>query len=205
MTDVPPVLVGVSVRVPEPWAGQLQEARAGYGDPVARHVPPHVTILPPTPVAPAQQAAVLEHLDRVVAAHRAFVLHLRGTGTFRPVSPVAYVDVAEGGDACARLEAAVRRGPLWAEQRFAYRPHVTVAHHVDDAALDAAERDWADLDAQFLVTTVECAALDPDGRWRTLRVHPLAGPDRPVPLPDPPTGEHPVVRAALRRLRHRPS
>ena len=39
-------------------------------------------------------------------------MRLRGTGTFRPVSPVVFVNVAEGISRCELLADAVRRGPL---------------------------------------------------------------------------------------------
>ena len=39
-------------------------------------------------------------------------MHLRGTGTFRPVSPVVFVSLVEGISQCEQLADAVRRGPL---------------------------------------------------------------------------------------------
>ncbi|WP_240675343.1 2'-5' RNA ligase family protein [Cellulomonas endophytica] len=174
-------LLGVAVRVPEPWSTLLQRERAATGDPVAWSVAPHVTLVNPTPVAPAARAAVSAHLERVAAAADPFVLRLRGTGTFRPVSPVVYVDVVAGHEACAALERAARRGPLAQPLRFPFHPHVTVAHHVDDDAADAVQARLADLEAEFLVEALECFVQGPDGVWRTEDVHRLGG-GSPAPV-----------------------
>ena len=87
--------IGIALQVPPPFGPQLQAARAGFGDPLAPHVPPHITLLGPTDVASLDP--VVDHLATVAAAHRPFTVHLRGTGTFRPVS----VQVGDGGLALA--------------------------------------------------------------------------------------------------------
>ena len=46
------------------------------------------------------------------AADEPWRSELRGTGTFRPVSPVVFIQVARGIPACEQLEATVRRGVL---------------------------------------------------------------------------------------------
>ncbi len=76
-------------------------------------------------------------------------MHLRGSGTFRPVSPVVFVPLARGISECERLEAQVRSGPLARETLFPYHPHVTVAHDLDEPALDAAFDALATYDARF--------------------------------------------------------
>jgi 2'-5' RNA ligase len=43
---------------------------------------------------------VEEHLRKVALAEQPFELHLRGTGTFRPVSPVVFVQLAQGIGDC---------------------------------------------------------------------------------------------------------
>ena len=42
------VRFGVALQVQPPFGPQLQEARAGFGDPLAQLIPPHVTLLGPT-------------------------------------------------------------------------------------------------------------------------------------------------------------
>ena len=72
---------------------------------------------------------------------------LSGTGTFRPVSPVVFVQVSRGIAHCEALERAVRSGPVERTLDFPYHPHVTVAHHLDEAALDRAFESLARLRA----------------------------------------------------------
>ncbi len=170
------VRIGVAVQVPPPYGRQLQDAREGFGDPLAKAIPPHVTLLPPTVVDPGDLAQVDEHLAAVAARHAPFVVHLRGTGTFRPVSAVVFVQVAEGIAECEQLERAVRAGPLDQELRFNYHPHVTVAHDVPDEALDRAFDELADFDARFLVDTIRVYEHGDDGVWRTVREFPLTSP-----------------------------
>ncbi len=73
---------------------------------------------------------VEEHLRAVSSGHAPFELHLAGPGTFRPVSPVVFVQVSDGIAQCELIEADVRSGPLFRETTFPYHPHVTVAQNV---------------------------------------------------------------------------
>ena len=102
---------GVAVTVPEPWGSHLQGARRSFGDPAASAIPPHVTLLPPTDLAGEQLGRFVDHLAAVCALAQPFDMVLSGTGTFRPVSPVVFVQVSKGISACERLERAVRSGP----------------------------------------------------------------------------------------------
>ncbi len=141
--------IGVAIAVPEPWGGQLQEYRASLGDATAEGIPTHITLMPPFEVEPEDLAVVEEHLDEASARTGAFKIHLRGTGTFRPVSPVVFVVVVEGISQCEQLAFAVRSGPLACELQFPYHPHVTVAHHLDDAHLDKAFSELATFECEF--------------------------------------------------------
>jgi len=167
--------IGVAVSVPEPYATELQEARARVGDPAAPLIRPHITLLGPTvlPVAALRDAE--EHLRAVAARHRPFRVHLRGTATFRPVSPVVFVQVVEGIASCETLELDIRSGVLAQELRFHYHPHVTIAHDVPDEALDRAFTDLADYEARFDVTEVHVYEHGDDGMWRTIGAFPLGG------------------------------
>ena len=51
-----------------------------------------------------------------------FRVHLRGTGTFRPVSPVVFVGVVEGISQCEQLAAGVRQGPAGDRARLPLPP-----------------------------------------------------------------------------------
>ncbi|HEY3438206.1 MAG TPA: 2'-5' RNA ligase family protein [Actinotalea sp.] len=168
------VRIGVAVQVPAPFGPALQEARAGFGDPLAEDIPPHVTLLGPTVVGPDELAAVRDHLAAVGRAHPPFTVHLRGTGTFRPVSPVVFVPLVQGIAECERLERAVRSGPLEQDLRFNYHPHVTVAHEVDEPALDRAFRELEHFEARFRVEAFQVFEHGDDGVWRAVRDFPLA-------------------------------
>ena len=64
---------------------------------------------------------------------------IAGTGTFRPVSPVVYINVEEGFDSCVDLHEKLQTGPLQRDLPFSYHPHVTIAHDVAPESLDEAE------------------------------------------------------------------
>jgi 2'-5' RNA ligase len=161
--------VGVAVAVPEPFGSHLRECRASFGDPEAERIPPHITLLPPTEVEHSYHDSVIAHLDRVAATSRAFTVHLRGTASFRPVSPVVFVQLIAGIAECERLETAVRSGPLARELAFHYHPHVTVAHRLSDDRLDLAAESLEDFDAAFDVTEFLLYEHGGDGVWRPER------------------------------------
>jgi len=168
--------IGVAIDVPQPWGDQLTRRRREAGDLVAVHVPAHVTLLGPTHVPHADLPAVDRHLADLAAQCPPFTLRLQGTGTFRPVSQVVFVVVVGGGPDCQRLHEGLLRAPaVQPDRRFPYHPHVTVAHDVPPADLDAVHHDLADFEAHFKVATVTLFEHDTDGRWRIRQEYPLAG------------------------------
>lgn len=174
----PPVVLGVVVPVPEPWAQLLFEWRAKVGDPQATRVPPHVTLLPPTEVAVTDREKIREHLAEVARAHPPFDVHLSGTGSFRPVSEVVFVAVARGSTDCALIADDVRGGPLSRSLTFPYYPHITVAHDVPADMLDLAQSALADLDGDFRVEHFTEFEQTLAGDWVVAREYPLTGPAR---------------------------
>jgi len=58
---------------------------------------------------------VERHLAEVAAETAPYRIHLRGSGTFRPVSPVVFVSLAEGISSTEQLAVRCRRGPLQVE------------------------------------------------------------------------------------------
>ncbi|MFJ8438274.1 2'-5' RNA ligase family protein [Kitasatospora griseola] len=160
------VTIGVSIHVPEPYGSQVQDARAGHGDPQARAIPTHVTLLPPIETRAALLPGIEAHLRAVAAAHRPFRMLLQGSGTFRPVSPVVFVRVEEGAQECRELEAEVRSGPLARELAFPYHPHVTVAHGLADQVLDEAQEQARGFRAAFEVTEFVLSTFGADAVWR---------------------------------------
>ncbi|GAA1906466.1 2'-5' RNA ligase family protein [Streptomyces sodiiphilus] len=165
------VTLGVSIAVPEPHGTLLQQCRLGFGDAAAAGIPTHVTLLPPTVVRVADRPVIEDHLAAIAAAGRAFPMRLSGTGTFRPLSPVVFVQVVEGGSACGWLQERVREpsGPLARELQFPYHPHVTVAHGIDEAAMDTAQTELADYEAAWTVRGFSLYEQGADSVWRRRR------------------------------------
>jgi 2'-5' RNA ligase len=171
------VTIGVAVAIPEPWATELQDYRTSVGDTTATQIPTHITLIPPVEIADGDLAAVEEHLDEAACEVGEFRIHLRGTGTFRPVSPLVFVTLAEGISQCEQLASAVRRGPLEVDLRFHYHPHVTIAHHLSDAQLDRAFRELADFECEFVASSFSLYVHDDGAGWQPTRefaLRPLA-------------------------------
>lgn len=157
--------IGVAIPIPEPWGGQLQAYRESISDPMAELIPPHITLVPPVDLDPAVAADIEEHLTKAGSAVAPFVVHLRGTATFRPLSPVVFLALIEGISGCERLERAVRSGPLGVDLNFPYHPHVTVAHELDDDVLDRAFIDLATFEARFTVDAFTLYVHDDAAGW----------------------------------------
>ncbi len=164
--------IGVAIAIPEPWATELQDYRKHIGDATASLIPTHITLVPPTEVGD-DLAGIEGHLAGAAAGLRAFRVHLRGTGTFRPVSPVVFVTLVEGISQCEQLADAVRRGPLDVELKFPYHPHVTVAHDLGEGALDQAFEELAAFECEFRVDEFHLYVHDVERGWQPTRDFPL--------------------------------
>ena len=161
--------IGVAIAVPEPWGAQLQDYRTSLGDVTAEGIPTHITLMPPFEVESGDVPAIEKHLAEAAASSTPFRIHLRGTGTFRPVSPVVFVTVVRGISSCEQLAFAIRTGPLTTNLEFPYHPHVTVAHHLDDERLDQAFEDLADFECQFDADHFSLYVHDTDAGWQPTR------------------------------------
>jgi 2'-5' RNA ligase len=159
------VTLGVAIAIPEPHGSVLTGWRRRVGDPQADLIWPHVTLLPPTPVHPKRLGVVEEHLAEAADSRPPFVMHLLGTGTFRPVSPVVFIQVARGLSDCEVLEKTIRSGPLQRELDFPYHPHVTVAQDLPEVALDLAYDGLSGFVARFAVERFTLFERRPGGKW----------------------------------------
>lgn len=168
--------IGVALAIPEPWARDLQHYRMSVGDLTATQIPTHITLIPPVEVGAEDLEAVEDHLRDAASSVPPFQIHLRGTGSFRPVSPVVFVTLAEGISACEQLADAVRRGPLAVDLAFPYHPHVTIAHHLPDEALDRAFAELAGFECVFEATAFHLYLHDLNEGWRPTREFRLSGP-----------------------------
>lgn len=157
--------IGVSIAVPEPWAGELQAYRTQLGDTTATTIPTHVTLVPPLELSEEALGGVEDQLAAAAVDVAPFLVHLRGTGTFRPVSPVVFIALAEGISHCERLAARLRTGPLAVDLDHPYHPHVTIAHHLDDVALDRAFEEQAGFECAFACDHFWLYRHDPGTGW----------------------------------------
>ncbi|MET9348188.1 2'-5' RNA ligase family protein [Streptomyces termitum] len=188
------VTLGVSIAVPEPHGSLLQERRAGFGDSAAHAIPTHVTLVPPTGVERDLLPGIEAHLAGVAADSLPFPIRLSGTGTFRPLSPVVFVTLAEGAAGCDRLQARLRdeAGPLVRELQFPYHPHVTIAHGISEEAMDRAHAELAGYEAAWTCASFSLYEQGADGVWRKLRDYAFGG-GRPIAsLPAQSQGGTPV-------------
>ena len=175
-STAPTTRIGVAIDIPEPWGSQLTRRRGAAGDPQAAYTPAHVTLLGPTEVATEALPAVEKHLEALAGAQQPFTIHLRGTGTFRPITEVVFVTLAVGISECELLAGAIAAADgVRRDSRFPYHPHVTIAQDVPSAALDAAFDDLADFSARFDVTAFTLFSHGGEGPWRPRRDFPLGG------------------------------
>lgn len=165
--------VGVLITLPEPALSELDDYRFGIGDQNPAEVPSHITLLPPTEVVDDELPHVEEHLAAAAVGQQPYRVHLRGTATFQPVSPVVFVVLAEGIARTEQLAGAVRSGPLDVELAYPYHPHVTVAYDHDQETLDRAFEDFAAYDRAFEVRQFHLYVRGADARWRHLRRYDL--------------------------------
>jgi 2'-5' RNA ligase len=159
------VMLGVAVAIPQPYATVLSNWRRQVGDPAADLSRPHVTLLPPTPVPVEAMADIEKHLAEAAAEGEPFMMHLAGTGTFRPKSPVVFIQISRGVSHCELLEKSIRQGPLERDLNFPYHPHVTVAQDIADDGLDEAYDGLAGFVARFPVKYFGLFCQDPEGHW----------------------------------------
>lgn len=164
-----PRTIGVAIAIPEPYGTQLQQVRESYGDPLAGSIPTHITLLPPTEVAADELDTIDKHLRTIAESEQPFEIQLRGTGTFRPVSPVVFVSVVRGISDCERVEARIRSGPLRRDLAWPYHPHVTVAHDLAPEVLRQVFDEMAGYGARFQVWGFSLYEHGADGVWRPQR------------------------------------
>ena len=168
------VTFGVVINVPEPGASELTAVRLQTGDPLGSLIAPHVTVLPPSTRPVHQIKEIKRHLRQVGRRHPPFPVRIRGTASFRPVSPVVFAPLVEGHQDCKDLEASVRSGVLARDLAFDYHPHVTLAHGVDDAVLDSVAARMAGYDQRFQVREFQLVVFDVEASPRveaTIRLH----------------------------------
>lgn len=160
-------LIGVVIAVPEPWMSLLTEARVHLGDEHGINTPAHITLLPPTAVRKADRERLFEHLQAVAKSVAPFRVGVRGTGSFRPVSPVVFFNISEGAAQLSALEARIRAGITSEPRRFDYHPHVTLVHGVSDEVMDRALELGKHFQADWVVPGFRLDQVSPDGVYQS--------------------------------------
>jgi len=158
------ISIGVILRFPADIAEELQRWRASFGDPMAAVVPAHITLV--TTTMTQDWAATQLHVRNVARRQKPFMVTIAGTGSFRPVSPVVFLNVQDGFGECVNLHRQLQTGPLERELPFNYHPHVTVAHDVAPESLDEAEMVLKDYSATFPVASMGLYEHDDNGIWQ---------------------------------------
>ena len=158
------ISIGVILGFPSEIAEELQRWRASFGDPMAAVIPAHITLV--TTTMTQDWEATRSHVRDVARKQEPFTVTIAGTGSFRPVSPVVFLNVEDGFGDCVNLHRQLQAGPLERELPFAYHPHVTVAHDVAPESLDEAETALSDYRATFPVASMGLYEHDDNGIWQ---------------------------------------
>ncbi|MBT2515107.1 2'-5' RNA ligase family protein [Arthrobacter sp. ISL-30] len=158
------ICIGVILGFPPRVARELQQWRASFGDPMAGIIPAHITLITTTPTRDWE--ATRDHVRDIARRQSPFTITISGTGSFRPVSPVVFLNVEEGYGECVKLHEQLQTGPLERDLPFPYHPHVTVAHDVSPESLDAAEIALSDYSATFPVVSMGLYEHDSNGIWQ---------------------------------------
>lgn len=156
--------LGVILGFPPGIAEELQRWRASFGDPMATVIPAHITLVTTTPTDDWEAAR--DHVREVARTQAPFMVTIAGTGSFRPVSPVVFINVEEGFEECVELHEKLQTGPLARDLPFAYHPHVTIAHDVAPESLDEAETVLRNYRATFPVVSMGLYEHDTNGIWQ---------------------------------------
>lgn len=175
--------LGVIVLLPEPVAAHVQAWRRALRDPARDLIPPHLTLVPPQPVAAAELEAAIALVDRAAATVAPGLIELCGAATFLPHTPVAFLVVKVGEPTLRALEGALRAPPL--DQRaFPFHPHVTVAQDRPPEELEAAVRELRGFRAVFPLPAATLTEADERAGWRVLHQAPVGGSElvREVPM-----------------------
>jgi 2'-5' RNA ligase len=122
--------------------------------PDLRHLPAHVTILPPRILADAdhdqeqnKEARALETLTQLCREVDPFEIALGEVETFVPVTPTVFIRVAHGAYRLRELHDRLNTGILSCDEQWPYMPHLTVVKMGTEdqamAAFHTASEGWS--------------------------------------------------------------
>lgn len=160
--DVQATPLGVVIEIPSPLRDVLRSWRRSYGSEANGLVEPHITLVSGFTT---DWDAAAAHVRHVASLGLPFTVDLQGTGTFRPVSPVVFLNVRTGAEECTALHRSLLAGPLECESVFPYHPHLTVAHEVNDSLMDLAQAELDGESMSFTVSSIGLFGTDEAGQW----------------------------------------
>ena len=180
---MPRTRLGVVLLVPPRAAAGVDLLRVALGAAASvRHVPAHLTLVPPVNVAEERLPEVEALVRRAAAACPPIAATLGPPVTFLPDNPVLYLRVAERGvgGGIGALRDAVFVEPLARTLTWPFVPHVTLVDGGDPARVEAAALALADheVDVVFPGVALMQEQRDDEGErvWRPLLEAPLGGP-----------------------------
>lgn len=165
--------LGVVIQLPSPLDATVREWRRRYGGQAAAAIAPHITLVSGSTT---DWDSAVRHVRKVAAHMPVFRVGISGTGTFRPISPVVFMNVIEGAQACGRLHDALVDGPLRHELSYGYHPHLTIAHEVEDSIMDLAQEELSGESMTFPVDSIGLFGIDSAGAWSLREELELGGP-----------------------------
>ena len=155
----------VALVLPQPLGTRLDRARQLL-QPTRRHMPAHITLVPPLDLSTddAERAAML--VREVAAAQSPIPVALRGCDTFAPRSATAYLRVASGAEPIGTMAAALDRAPFTPRGRPLH-PHMTIASRASATVISAALTAFDDFAADVVIDSLTLFVLTDEG-WRPL-------------------------------------
>ena len=122
---------GVVVMAPPDLSRWVNRVRRFY-DPNFSLIAPHVTVLPPRPLALSRRE-VVEAVRTVAMTTPSLEIGLDSVGTFDPVMPVIFLRLSRGRRSLTLLHRRLSRGTLRSSEAFPYVPHLTLGQDLDGA------------------------------------------------------------------------
>lgn len=147
--------------------------------PAHTHADAHITILPPRPLAGAENQA-LKLLNDVCHTSLSFDVVMGDVETFIPVTPTVFLRVARGAYRLRELHDKLNREGLEFKEPWPYMPHLTIAKMdtVDEASrvVETARKRWRDYGDGRAVRVQSLTLVKGTGeRWVDLATVPLRG------------------------------
>jgi 2'-5' RNA ligase len=127
-------------------AGEFVENLRGELHPAHAHLPAHITILPPRPLAGTEPDAIAL-VERICQNVSPFEVSLGDVENFMPKTPTVFIRVAFAAYRVRELHDQLNTGALAFDEQWPYMPHLTIVKvdALDQAAraLEIARQRWA--------------------------------------------------------------